>query len=87
VTGAELPMICALSPEALAERLEEWAAVEREGLVSSGREPGGRVLRFRPDPALRRELERLVAAEAECCPTLGLRLDEEPGALVLRVSA
>jgi hypothetical protein len=82
VSGTELPLACSLSADALAKRLEEWAAVGRGGLISAD----GRVLRFRRDPELRVELERLVAAEAECCPAMSLRLDEEPEALVLTVS-
>ena len=74
-------MSCSLPPDQLAERLKEWATVGRDGLISAE----GRVLRFRPEPQLRAELERLVAAEADCCPTLELDLVDEPDALVLRV--
>jgi hypothetical protein len=74
---------------------DKWAGFVSHGLTNpahiaaEGESSGGRrrVLRFRPGAETRRRLERIVAAEAECCPFLGLELREEPGALALAISA
>ena len=80
----DLPLACSLDGPALAERLAEMRAVGRESLIAAG--PGGE-LRFRASPGVRQRLERIVAAEAECCAFLWLELSEHDGELRLAVSA
>ena len=80
----DLPIACTLDAAALEERLAEIRAVGRDALIAS--EPGG-VLRFRATPGIRRRLEEIVAAEAECCAFLGLELREQDGELRLAISA
>jgi hypothetical protein len=80
----DLPIACTLDAPALEERLAEIRAVGRDALIAA--EPGG-VLRFRATPDTRRRLERIVAAEAECCAFLGLELLEQDGELRLTISA
>jgi hypothetical protein len=80
----DLPLACSLDAPALADRLEEMRAVGSDAFLSA--EADG-VLRFRASPDTRARLERIVAAEAACCPFLGLRLEEEPDALLLTISA
>lgn len=80
----DLPIGCSLKATALEERLKEMRAVGREAFL--GAEPSG-TLRFRASPAVHQQLERLVAAEAECCPFLGLVLHEQDGEIRLTVSA
>lgn len=79
-----LPLACSLDGPALGERLAEMRAVGRESLIAA--DPVGN-LRFRASPAVRRRLERIVAAEAECCAFLSLELSERDGELQLAVAA
>jgi hypothetical protein len=68
----------------MTERLAQMRSIGRDSLI--GAEPGG-VLRFEASPETRRRLEAIVAAEARCCPFLGLDLAEEEGVLRLTVTA
>ncbi|HEX4308256.1 MAG TPA: hypothetical protein VHZ54_19625 [Solirubrobacterales bacterium] len=81
------PIACSLGADDLRRRLEEIAALGAEGLRGRSVEGNARILRFRPDPAIRRRLEEVVAAESECCAFLDLGLAEEDGDLVLRIAA
>ena len=62
---------CALDPHALAVRMEAWAALDR-ALVRRRLTATGAELLYRLEPGLAERLVELVAAEAECCPGLGL---------------
>ena len=46
-----------------------------------------RLLRFRKSEEVRRRLEAIVAAEAECCSFLDFSLSEDDGGLVLSITA
>ena len=82
-----LPMACTLNPEQLRQRLEQIAEVGTESFLSA--EVSGRkhLLRFRNSGDARRRLERIVAAEAECCSFLKLSLDEGGTELILSIDA
>ena len=80
----DLPLACSLDATALEERLAEMRAVGREALLAT--EPDG-VMRFRATAETRERLERILAAEGECCPFLDLDLREEQGELRLTVRA
>lgn len=68
---------CSLNATDLARRREEMRAVPLEG---------ARVrLRFAPES--RDAVQRIVAAESECCLFLTMALAEEDGELVLDVAA
>jgi hypothetical protein len=70
---------CTLGPAQLSRRLEELGALGADALRSA-------VLRFRATPEIRGRLERIVAAESECCAFLDFELTDEEGELVLRVT-
>jgi hypothetical protein len=82
-----LPIACSLDAEDLRRRLSEIAAVGAESLFARDSDGPRHTLRFRSDPQTRRRLERIVAAEAECCSFLDLTLVEQKGELVLTVEA
>lgn len=82
-----LAIACTLSAADLEARAAELRAVGGDGLLDVSEGEGRAVLRFRPDPALRERLEAVVAAEAECCAFLDLRLDHQADATVLAISA
>ena len=80
----ELPIACTLDGPALAERLAEIRAVGHEALIAA--EPGG-VVRFHATPEVRERLERIVAAEAECCAFLDFELSQTDDELRLTIAA
>jgi hypothetical protein len=85
-TAAEAAPACSLDREALAERLEDWAALRVRALISQRRE--GRVVTstWQPTGAVRDELLRLIWAEHRCCPFLVFELVEEQGAMTLQTT-
>lgn len=64
---------CALSSDALSNRLRAWRAVSNRAL--SRRVGSGRVSSIYP-PSVLEDLEPLIAAEAECCPSLSIEIRE-----------
>ena len=80
----DLPLACSLDAGALQDRVAEMRAIGRDALIAADADG---VLRFRATPEVRERLERVVAAEAECCPFLGLDLRERDGELRLTVAA
>jgi hypothetical protein len=84
----EKPAACSLGSSQLERRLAAIAEVGAESLISRAVDGDGRhLLRFRPQAGVGDRLEEIVAAEAECCSFLDLRLSEEKGALVLSIAA
>lgn len=81
------PIACSLQGGELERRLEEIAALGAESLLEHARDGDRHRLRFRSDPETRRRLEALVAAEAECCPFLGLSLEAGGPEIVLTALA
>ena len=80
----DLPLACSLDAPALEERLAEMRALARDSLIAAD---SSGVLRFRATPESRARLERIVAAEAECCAFLALDLREHDGELRLTITA
>lgn len=78
------PIACSLDAADLSARRAELTRLGEDALLPPGRDGS---LRFRNDRETRTRLEALVAAEAACCPFLDLTVREEPGALVLEISA
>jgi hypothetical protein len=72
----ELPVACSLDVARLRAREAELAALGGS-LISVSDPPGPRaVLSFTADEGTKDRLDRIVAAEAECCPFLDLRVSE-----------
>ncbi len=84
----EDPVACTLSAAEMPERLAEIRTIGREALLSSDTiAPRSALLRFRASPATRARLQAIIAAEAECCAFLRFALADEPGAVLLTISA
>jgi hypothetical protein len=81
------PLACSLGAADLTERLASIAEVGADSLVAEERDGGRRLLRFRKSETVRRRLEGIVAAEAECCSFLDLSLGEDDDWLVLSIAA
>jgi hypothetical protein len=69
---SELPIACTLDAGGFEGRQAEWAALGRSLLSVERPERGPVLIGFRADAQTKAELDRLVAAEAECCPFLEL---------------
>lgn len=80
-----LPIACSLSGAEMPARLAEIAAIGAAGLLEA--EASGRHarLRFAGEPGIRDRLGKVVAAEAECCAFLTMRLGDEPAATTLTI--
>jgi hypothetical protein len=70
----QLPIACTLGRADGARRLEDWRRVARRAGAGRLNALGKVTLKFRDLPQVGPELERLVAAERECCTFLGWKL-------------
>ena len=75
-TATELPV-----------RFAEISALGRDALLDANHDATQVELCFAPGTSVRRRLEAIIAAEAECCAFLTMRLADRPDVLVLTVSA
>lgn len=83
----DIPIACSLGAGELQQRLAAIAEVGASSLLSRAMHDESHLLRFRPDPGTRRQLEGIIAAEADCCAFLNLSLHEDEGALVMSITA
>ena len=79
----DIPLACSLSLDDLARRRRDIADLTRDALLERAAIPGGLRARFRRDRQTKAALERLVAAERECCPFLDLAIERGADELVL----
>jgi hypothetical protein len=76
MTGSNLPIACFLDAAGMRARESELACLGH-GLISVSRPDGAPVvLQFTADEETRNRLDRIVAAERECCPFLDLTVRE-----------
>ena len=85
--SSELPSACSLDATELRRRLAAIAALGHAALVSARTEPARAELVFAAAPGVRERLEAVVAAEAQCCAFLAMRIDDSAAALVLTIDA
>jgi len=83
----DVPIACSLGSGELQRRLAAITEVGASSLLSRAMHDDSHLLRFRRDPATRRQLEGIIAAEAECCAFLDLSLREDEGELVVSIAA
>lgn len=81
------PIACSLGASDLQQRLNEIAELGAASFIGRDAAEGKHTLRFRSDPTTRRRLEEIVAAEAECCSFLDLKLTEQRGEPILTLAA
>ena len=70
-------LACSLSGPDLVERIREWGHVASHA-TSRHVEKGRIVSTYPPDQQLLRQLRKLIAAEAECCPFMQFTVEEGP---------
>ena len=85
--NTNIPIVCSLDADELEQRLAEIGAVGADALRDVQSLPGEAILRFAAGEETRERLEAIVAAEARCCAFMSFDLCEEPGAIVMRISA
>jgi hypothetical protein len=78
-------MACSLSATELTQRLAEMSAIGRASLLAAEIDGSRAVLRFRPAAA--KQLAAIVAAEAECCAFLSMKVDDASDAVRLCIEA
>lgn len=69
-----LPVACTLGASDGARRLEDWRRLVADAFAGRDHTTGRLLLTFRDLPSVGPELERLVAAERECCAFLSWNL-------------
>jgi hypothetical protein len=80
-------LACTLDPAQMQQRGDDLRALGRAGLAAVERGERRVTLRFRPDPAIRERVERIVAAESRCCAFLDFTLADEEDATVVTIAA
>jgi hypothetical protein len=84
---SELPIACSLSATDLSTRLREIADLGRAALVDVRHEQTRAELRFAAGAGVRDRVERIVAAESQCCAFLAMNITDEPDTVVLTIQA
>ena len=83
----DTPIACSLDADELRQRLSEISAIGGQALRYVHSLPGQAVLRFAAEDETRARLEAIVTAEARCCAFMDFELRDEPGAIVMTISA
>ena len=79
------PIACSLDAGALSDRLAHMAELGGAALLDARIDGRRALLRLAAGGEVRRRLDGIVAAEARCCPFLGMDVTEEPGTLTLTI--
>jgi hypothetical protein len=79
----DLPIACTLTPGEAVERLAEWRELAGSLLERKSTEGGARLV-FRASAGP--QLEKLVAAERECCPFLEFKIQPSGATFELEVT-
>jgi hypothetical protein len=80
------PIACSLTTSQAAERARQTADIASRALRGREAIAGGQRLRFAGDRELEDELRAVVAAEAECCSFLDMRLRRGGGVIELDIT-
>jgi hypothetical protein len=82
----DTPIACTLTSAQLRARRAATAELARRSLRSRRTIDGGALLHFAADPGTEPALRDVVAAEAQCCPFLDLRLRRAGDTIELSVT-
>jgi hypothetical protein len=81
-----LPIACTLGPDDGRRRIDDWRRLGNGFGLGRVRADGTITVRFRDEPGVLQELERLVAAERICCPFLRWEITPLPSEWRLVIS-
>jgi MerR family transcriptional regulator, copper efflux regulator len=84
---SSVPIACSLTAGAARDREREWRELLSRALISRTPAVGGVRVELRALPGARGELERLIAAEMECCPFMTMSVETTAAGLALTVTA
>jgi hypothetical protein len=84
---AELPIACSLNATELPVRMAEMADLGRAALLDAQLDGAHAQLRFAAGAEVRERVDAVVAAERRCCAFLEMRVRDDPGAVVLSITA
>jgi hypothetical protein len=82
----ESEIACSLQSKDQSDRVAEWVAVARRGLIAKSVTADGVVLTYRQDAAVEADLRRLVELEGECCPFLEFAVSADGGDISLGIT-
>jgi MerR family transcriptional regulator, copper efflux regulator len=82
-----VPIACSLTAGASADRERAWKELLSRALISRTPAVGGVRVELQALPGMRGELDRLIAAETECCPFLTMSVETTAARLALTVTA
>ena len=82
--GQSGAVACSLDDAALAARTEEWRRIAARA-ESRRTEPGRVIATYPKDDSLLEDIRRLIAAEAECCPSMKFTVDEQADQVVVEL--
>jgi MerR family copper efflux transcriptional regulator len=86
-TDPSVLITCSLTAEASGDRERDWKELLSRALISRTPAVGGVRVELQSLPDVRGELDRLMAAETECCPFLTMSVETTAARLALTVSA
>ena len=84
---AHLPVACALGPEDGRARVHRWQLLAATAAPQARRSGHRLEVRYAPAPGVAEELERLVAAERECCSFVAWAITLDGAHPTLRITA
>lgn len=82
--GQSGAVACSLDDADLAARTEEWRRIA-ERAESRRTEPGRVVATYPKDERLLADIRRLIAAEADCCPSMKFTVEEQADRIVVEL--
>ncbi len=82
---ADPPIACSLTATELPTRMAEMAALGEHALLDARQDGNAAELRFAAGAGVRERVDALVAAEAQCCEFLAMRVSETPDTVILRM--
>ncbi len=85
--SAELPIACTLDAGASDDRLARWKALSERVRPTMRREADQIVVAYPASPAVRAELEALVAAERRCCTFADWQVLQDDDLVLLQITA
>ena len=87
-TDPSMSIACSVRADAAADREAQWRELLSRAVIRRAPAPGGVRIELRALPGVRRELDRLVAGERDCCPFMTMSVETtKDHVLVLTVTA
>jgi len=86
-TDSAATIACSLTADAVGDREREWRELLSRALIRRTPASNGVRVELQPLPGVRGELDRLIAAETDCCPFMTMSIETAAASLALTVTA